>query len=151
MATKKAKWQQGKYRPINPKKYKGDLRQLVFRSSWEFKLFRYCDITDGVIEWSAESVIVPYKHPISGNVHRYFVDVYLKHMTKDGEIKKKLIEVKPAKQVRPPARQSRKTKRYLKEVETYIINKAKWNAADKYARKRGMDFIIFTEKQLGIH
>lgn len=147
----KSRWQQGLYHPINPHKYKGDMRQIVFRSSYELKMFRYCDLTDSVIEWSSESVIIPYRNPITGSYHRYFMDIYLKHKTKDGIIMQKLIEVKPAKQTRVPNVPKRKTKRYLKEVETFVINQAKWEAADKYAKKRGMDFCIFTERELGIH
>lgn len=145
------KWTQGLYRPINPSKYKGDIRNIVFRSSWELKMFRYCDMTESVLEWSSESIVIPYKNPLTGKTHRYFMDIYMKHKTKDGEIRKKLIEIKPEKQTKAPKAQKRKTKKYLKEVETYVTNKAKWKAADKYAKKHGMDFLIFTENQLGIH
>ena len=149
--ARKSKWSQGFYRPINPSKYKGDLSQIVFRSSWELKMFRYCDLSENVLKWSSENHIVNYKDPITGRARRYYVDVYLKHITKDGEVKEKLIEVKPSKQVKAPKIPKRKSKKYLKEVETYIINKAKWKAADKYAKKHGMDFVLFTEKELGIH
>jgi len=150
MASKNS-WQQGRYSPINPSKYKGDRSQIIFRSSWELKMFRYCDTAENVIEWSSENIIVTYKDPMSGTKRRYYVDVYLKHRTKDGEVRKKLVEVKPAKQCRPPKIPQRKTKRYLREVEAYIINQAKWKAADRYAKKNGMDFVVFTEKELGIH
>lgn len=151
MAAKKGKWTQGRYRPINPSKYKGDLSQIVFRSSWELKMFRYCDTAENVIEWSAETAVVAYKDPMSGRKRRYYVDVYLKHKTKSGEIRKKLIEVKPFKQCYAPKVPQRKTKRYLKEVEAYIINQAKWKAATRYAKKNGMDFVVFTERELGIN
>lgn len=151
MEKKKSNWCQGKYQPENPHKYKGDKGHIIFRSSWELKMFRYCDLAENVLKWSSESVIVNYKDPMTGSNRRYFVDVYLKHRTKDGQIKEKLIEVKPAKQCKAPARQKRKTKKYLKEVETFILNQAKWKAADKYAKKRGMDFVLFTERELGIN
>lgn len=151
MATTKSKWLQGKYQLINPNKYKGDKRNVVFRSSYELKMFRYCDLTETVLEWSAEEVVIPYRDPITGSYRRYFVDIWLKHKTPTGEIREKIIEVKPAKQLYAPVTPKRKTKKYLKEVETYIINKSKWEAATKYAKKKGIDFIIFTEKELGIH
>jgi len=151
MVNKSEKWLKGPYRPKNPSKYKGDLRNIVFRSSWELKMFKYCDYSDNVLEWSSESIIVPYKNPMTGSYHRYFIDLYMKHRTKSGEIKKKMIEIKPAKQLKPPKVPKRKTKAYLKEVETYIINKSKWASADKYAKKHGMDFVILTENDIGIY
>jgi len=114
-------------------------------------MFRYCDLSENVLEWSSEETVVPYKNPITGTQHRYYIDIYLKHRTKDGQIKKKLIEVKPSKQTKPPALPKRKTKKYLKEVETYVVNQAKWKAAAKYAHKHGMEFVVFTEKELGIN
>ena len=33
-------------------------------------------------------------------------------------------------------------------VENYVINQAKWEAAKKYGNKRGLTFIIITEKEL---
>jgi hypothetical protein len=141
----------GKYVPKYPAKYVGNVRQIVFRSGYELKFFRYCDYSKNVLAWSSEDVIIPYRNPITGEFHRYFVDIYIKHRLPDGTIKETLIEIKPASQCRPPEIQKRKTKRYLKEVETYVINKAKWTAADKYARKRGMTFCLFSERELGIH
>lgn len=61
-----------------------------------------------------------------------------------------LIEVKPAKQTRPPERQSKVTKRYITEVTTWGTNEAKWKAADAFCKDRGWTFHIFTEKELGI-
>lgn len=140
----------GPFRPKNPGKYKGNHNRIVYRSSWELKMFKYCDLTPSVLAWSSEEIVIPYQDPISGNFRRYFVDVWVKHRLKDGTIKETLIEIKPSKQCQLPKKQKRKTKKYLKEVETYVINKAKWKAADKYASKRGMEFTIFTEKELGI-
>ena len=111
-------------------------------------MFRYCDLSENILKWSSESVVVPYIDPVTGKTRRYFVDIYLEHVTKTGEIKRK---IKPANQTIAPKVRKRKTKKYLKEVETYITNKAKWKAAKKYARKYGMEFLVFTEKELGIN
>lgn len=77
------------------------------------------------------------------------MDIYIKYKTPEG-IKEQIIEIKPAIYTRPPKKQKRKTKRYIKDVETWIINEAKWNAAEKWAQKRNMKFKIFTERELGI-
>ena len=44
----------GKYKPMNPKKYKGDASQVVYRSLWERKLMVYCDTNKSVVEWGSE-------------------------------------------------------------------------------------------------
>ena len=44
----------GKYRPTNPRKYKGDPRNIVYRSLWERKFMVYCDSHDHIIEWGSE-------------------------------------------------------------------------------------------------
>ena len=104
-----------------------------------------------VIEWSSEQVVVPYRSPIDNRVHRYFVDFYVKLKTKDGNIEKRLIEIKPKKQTQQPIRQAGKpTKRYIEEVKTWGVNQAKWKAANEYAKDRSMTFQILTEIELGI-
>ena len=34
---------QGKFRPKNPSKYKGDPTNIIYRSSWELTVFKYLD------------------------------------------------------------------------------------------------------------
>ena len=34
----------GIYRPSNPKKYKGDSKNIIYRSLWERKFMNYCDL-----------------------------------------------------------------------------------------------------------
>lgn len=112
---------------------------------------QYLDSHPDVIEWSSEQVVVPYRSPIDNRVHRYFVDFYVKLKTKDGNIEKRLIEIKPKKQTEQPARQTGKpTKRYIEEVKTWGVNQAKWKAANEYAKDRSMTFQILTEIELGI-
>ena len=64
-----------------------------------------------------------------------------------------LIEIKPKKQTQAPKEPSRKTKRYITEVMTYVKNTSKWETAQSYAADRGWEFVIWTEdtfKSLGI-
>jgi hypothetical protein len=35
-------------------------------------------------------------------------------------------------------------------VQTWGVNDAKWKAARIYAKQRGLEFIILTEKELGL-
>ena len=49
-----------------------------------------------------------------------------------------------------PQVQRRVTKQYINEVVTYAVNQAKWKAASEYAKDRGWEFKIITEKELGL-
>ena len=140
----------GKYKPMNPKKYKGDPTQVIYRSLWERKLMVYCDKNTSVIEWGSEEIIIPYRSPKDGRIHRYFPDFYMKVKQKDGTNKKFVIEVKPKAQCKPPRTPKRKTKKYLNEVRTWAVNDAKWKHAIEYCKDRNMEFIILTEVELMI-
>ena len=140
----------GKYRPVNHKKYKGDPRAVFYRSLWELKFMKWCDNHDHILEWGSEEIVVPYRSPLDGKVHRYFVDFYAKVRNKSGTAKKYLIEVKPKKQTVEPKIPKRKTKRYLTEVTTYITNQAKWEAAREWCADHGLEFIILTEDHLNV-
>ena len=139
----------GKYIPINRKKYVGNSSQVIYRSLWERKLMVYCDRNEKVIEWGSEEVIVPYRSPWDGKMHRYFPDFYMKVKQGNGTYKKFIIEVKPKAQCKEPIKSpKRKTKRWYKEVQTWGINQAKWKSAIDYCENRGMEFKILTEDHL---
>ena len=139
----------GKYIPINRKKYVGNSSQVIYRSLWERKLMVYCDRNEKVIEWGSEEVIVPYRSPWDGKMHRYFPDFYMKVKQTNGTYKKFIIEVKPKAQCKEPIKTpKRKTKKWYKEVQTWGINQAKWKSATDYCENRGMEFKILTEDHL---
>jgi hypothetical protein len=135
-----SKYIQGYYVPINPDKYSGDTSNIIYRSSWERIAFKWLDLSKEVISWSSESIIVHYVSPIDNKNHRYYPDLWLK--TIDNEF---LVEIKPEKECKPPVK---KGKFYNKRLKTYIINKAKWNAAELYCKFHHMKFKIITEKTL---
>ena len=140
----------GRYNPVNPKKYKGNSQNIIYRSLWERKFMVYCDTNDKVLEWGSEEIIIPYISPWDSKVHRYFPDFYIKVRQSSGNLKKFIIEVKPKKQTRPPKPVERKTKRWIKEVRTFGINEAKWKHATKWCKDNDMEFKILTEEELGI-
>ncbi len=111
---------------------------------------KYCDINAAILEWGSEEIIVPYRCPTDGRVHRYYPDFYIKVRDKQGYLKKYIIEIKPKKQTKPPDVPKRKTKKYLTEVNTFMKNAAKWKAARNFCDDRGMDFLILTEDHLGL-
>ena len=141
---------QGFFKPKNPQKYKGDPTNIVYRSSWELKLMFYLDKRQDIISWSSEEIIIPYRSPIDGKIHRYFPDFKVTKINKEGKKETVLIEVKPLHQTQPPKKQQKITKKYLTEVKNWGVNEAKWKAAQEYCNDRGWGFHIFTERELGI-
>ena len=139
-----------RYKPTNSKKYRGDIDKIYYRSSWERRFMVYCDRNDKIIEWGSEEVIIPYRSPIDGKIHRYFPDFYIKVKQQNGSVKKMLIEIKPYNQCQPPQIPKRKTPKFINEVRTWGINKAKWKAANEFCLDRQMEFKILTEHELGV-
>ena len=144
------KYHQGRYTPINKHKYRGDISNIIWRSSWEFCFLRWCDMNPSVLEYSSEETIIPYRCATDGKIHRYFCDFRIKIKTTTGDVKTYLVEVKPYKETLPPKEPTRKSRRYLQESFTYIKNQSKWEAARQYCADRGWHFIIITEKELGL-
>ena len=140
----------GIFRPRNIKKYRGDYRNIIYRSSWEKVFMRYCDKNSNILEWGSEETIIPYRSPLDQRIHRYFPDFYVKVRDNDGKAKKYIIEIKPKRQVNEPKVQKRKTKKYIREVMEYAKNQAKWNAAKEYCADRHMEFKILTEDNLPV-
>jgi len=147
----------GRFRPANPQKYRGDPSNIVYRSLWEFKFFKFVDLHPDVIWWQSEEVAIPYLSPIDGKMHRYFPDVILHKKVETNKFETIMIEIKPEGQTRPPdiskknkTPTGRISRRYLNEVKTFGINDAKWKAARQYCTAKGWKFEIMTEKHLNI-
>ncbi len=135
-----------KFIPIFPEKYTGDPTNIIMRSSWETRFASWCDKNPSVLKWSSEETIIPYRCPTDSRIHRYFVDFKITVSTG----KTYIIEVKPAAQTQPPIYPGRQTQRYITESLTFMKNQAKWEAAIDFAKDRGWEFKIITEKELGL-
>ena len=140
----------GKFKPSNPKKYKGDPTNIIWRSTWELKFMQYCDKNENIITWASEELWIPYKSPIDNRIHKYFPDFYIKYKNTSGKVLESLIEIKPAKQVKGPTPQKSKSKKYISEVVEYAKNVAKWEAAKDFCADRKWEFKILTEHDLGV-
>lgn len=139
----------GKYKPQNPDKYDGDPTNIIYRSLLERRFMVYCDNKSSIIKWSSEEVVVPYVSPIDNRYHRYFVDFMIQYRDTTGTLRTVLVEVKPKSQTNEPKRiQGKPTRRFLMEVKTWGVNKAKWDAATEYCKDRKWEFKIITEKEL---
>jgi hypothetical protein len=139
----------GKFTPKNIKKYAGDSSNIVYRSLWERNTFRWLDDNPSIKSWASEEFFIPYLCKTDNRMHRYFVDVWFE--TLEGE--QYIVEIKPKKELSPPKKPPRKTKRFISESLTYIKNQSKWESAQKFAQSRGWKFVIWTEdtlKSMGI-
>jgi hypothetical protein len=140
------KYRQGIFTPKNADKFIGT--KAVYRSGLELKFMRFCDNNPNVLKWSSENVVIPYISPVDGRVHRYFVDNFV--IIKEGnQIKKYLVEIKPYKQTMAPTTKYRKREHLLYEQQMYSVNQAKWASAREFCAKKGLEFLILTEKDLG--
>lgn len=144
--SKNSKYRQGIFTPKNREKFLGE--NAVYRSGLELKFMRFCDNNPNVLKWGSENIIVPYVSPLDGRVHRYFVDNFV--IIKEGDtIKKYLIEIKPSRQLKAPTTKYKKKAHLVYEQQAFTVNQAKWIAAKEFCKKKGLEFLILTEKELG--
>jgi hypothetical protein len=143
------------YIPKYPNKYTG-MYPLIMRSSWEYKFAQWLDFNQDVIEWSNESIRIPYIDPTQGKTYGvldekmgksriYYPDFWAKFRNGRNFI----IEVKPEKDTRMPLKKGGKSnKTMIERKRTFLVNEAKFKAAKEYAKKLGMEFLVLTEKSL---
>jgi hypothetical protein len=144
------KYFQGYFKPKNPSKYLGDSQNIIYRSSYEYRVMTYFDTNPNILKWGSEEFHIPYVSPIDRSWHRYFPDFIIQAKGKDGNTKTIVIEVKPSSQTTPPKIGQKPTRRYINEIATWGVNEAKWKAAQEYCLDRGWSFQIITEKDLNI-
>lgn len=145
------KYYQGLFTPKNPQKYIGDVNNIVYRSFWELKFMRWCDLDENILEYGSEEIVIPYFDVTTEKVRRYFPDFYMKIKTSQNTIEKYIVEIKPKKQTTAPKQPKRKTKNWLYESVTYEKNRCKWAAAELFCQKHGLKFKIVTEIELKIN
>ena len=146
-----SKYYQGRFHPQNPKKYQGDVKNIIYRSSWELKFMKWCDTNDSILEYSSEEFFIPYFDPTTKKVRRYFPDFCVKYISSSGEIKKAVVEIKPLRETKEPVvTKNKRKKTLLNETLTYAKNQAKWKAADEWCKDHMMEFKIITERELSL-
>lgn len=138
----KGTWAQGLFTPIHPEKYKGNVDQIVFRSSWELSFADFLDKNQKVIQWSSEELSIQYYNPIKKRMAQYYPDFLVKYIDESGKEQVELIEIKPHNQVTCPKNGTPEQK------NTWIQNMAKWDAAIKYCKTQQIKFRVLTEKSL---
>ena len=169
MREKESKYHQGRFHPQNPQKYKGDSRNIIYRSSWEYGFMKWCDYSPSVKRWSSEPFKVPYydrvsklaeckrmgldpNNPRNWVVKNYNLDFWCE-VDKGDHIEKWFVEIKPKKDLIKPT--PPKSTASLKEIrsfnikaKTFLLNEAKFAALNEWATKTGAKFYIFTEDTL---
>ena len=145
-----SRYHQGRFNPRNPEKYKGDSRNIIYRSSWEVEFMRYCDRNTNILEWGREEFFIPYYDPTTRKIRRYFPDFFIKVQENNGITKSYLIEIKPKRQTKPPVPGNKKKKTLINEAITYEKNCAKWKAAKEWCEDRMVEFKIITEDDLNL-
>lgn len=133
-----SKFHQGKYQVKNPQKYAGG-GSPTFRSSWEYTFMCFCDDNPNVLSWASEPVRISYQHPITGKLTTYVPDFVIIYVDAAGQKHAELIEIKPSSQSSPDLARKRNDQAQV------AINYAKWDAASKWAQKKGMRFRILNE------
>jgi hypothetical protein len=113
----------GKYNPINTHKYVGNAKNVTYRSMWERRFMKYCDMNTNVLQWSSEELVIPYISPVDNRKHRYYPDFLLTVKDKDGNKKTMVIEV----------------------MKTWSVNEAKWKYATEFCKDKNWEFRILTE------
>lgn len=133
---------QGKFNLKNPEKYIGN-KTPTYRSSWEFKFCQFCDEHPSVSQWASEAVKIPYQNPLTGKYTVYVPDFFIAYSNKKGKQKVELIEIKPANQAfKENLGRSKHNKAH------FIVNQAKWAAAQAYCKQKGITFRIITENDI---
>ena len=146
------RYRSGKYVPKNPQKYLGDIHNIIYRSSWELRFSTYCDVNDNIIKWSSEPLKIPYWNPIDKKEHIYNPDYYVKTKKLDGTEEDWIIEIKPAAQYKKdkkPVLEGRLTDKRInshnQRMEEWIINRAKYDSAMRYAKANNYKFGVVDE------
>ena len=121
---------------------------FLYKSSLELNALRFCDANPGIVKFSLEPFPIKYIRPDDKQIHRYYIDFYIEFVCGN----KFLVEVKPFSQTKAPRKPRKDTKKaqrnYQKDLKTWAINNAKWDAAKEFCQKNNMKFIFLTEKEL---
>lgn len=130
------------YTVVNTTKYIGT-KAPYCRSTWELAFCRSCDGDPRVIKWAHEPLKILYINPANPTKYSVYVpDFFIMYVDKRGKKRAELIEIKPAKESNLKEAKSKRDK------ERVIVNAAKWQAAQEYCKKHGMNFKVITEKEM---
>lgn len=139
-----SRFKTGYFDKYNPLKYRGD-RPIIYRSGWELQFMRLCEFNPEVLEWSSESIVIPYTMKelckktgkFVEKRHNYHADFVV--VLKNGD--KILIEIKPLSQ-------SPKTESSIQRDPVHYKNARKWKAALNWCKLNNYKFRVINETHL---
>lgn len=135
------KFATGKYTIKNPEKYIGK-KSPTYRSSWESVFMSFCDNNAAVIQWSSESIKIPYYNPVQGKQTIYVPDFLIVYVDANGRQHVEVVEVKPMSET------TMESARSPRDKLSVAINLAKWAAADSFCKANNMRFRVVTEHDI---
>jgi hypothetical protein len=143
------KWKQGFIIPKKPLKCinimeTNEPQPIVYRSGWEKQFAEWCDSTDAIIRWGSEIIRILYKDPIKNKMSFYTPDFYIEYIDNEKKLRKVLIEIKPLKETTLKESSDGYDKLMVAK------NSMKWASAIEYCKKRGIEFKVMHERNLGI-
>lgn len=131
----------GRYLPLNPQKYKG-LQVPIYKSDLERRTMIFLDTSNAIVEWTYEPQAIKYYDPIHKKLRRYYIDFTC--VVKQGSVYKTVwLEVKSLCECQKPS-----SKASQQTQITWIINQAKWQAAQQLAKVKNYEFHVINETQL---
>ena len=126
----------------HPDKYIGK-NTPRYRSSWEWAFMRFCDNNPSITQWASESIQIPYRNPLTGRNTIYVPDFFIVYNSKKQDKVAELIEVKPNNQAK-----RKDLGKNAQNQAAYVVNRAKWEAANKWAKGKGIRFRVITESDM---
>ena len=80
---------------------------------------------------------------MTGNQTVYVPDFFIQYKDKKGRARVELIEIKPSSQA-----MRENIGKNKQNQASYVLNMAKWEAASKYCKSKGIRFRVITEMEL---
>ena len=136
-----SKFAQGVYKVENTQKYVGN-GSPRYRSGWELAFMRFCDSNNNILQWASESIVIPYRHPLTGKISNYIPDFLVTYRTKNNKTFAEVIEIKPKKQSVIEGKMSERDRAVV------AVNYAKWDSAQKWCQRQGLVFRVITEDDI---
>ena len=143
------RWKQGFFLPQHPLKWINimetqETQPIVFRSGWEKQFYEWMDSTPAIYRCGVEIIKILYKDPIKNRMSFYIPDAYMEYLDNLKRPRKVLVEIKPLKE----ASLKESSNGYDKLM--VAKNAMKWSAAIQYCKKRGIEFKVMHEHNLGL-
>ena len=104
---------------------------------------KFCDENPAIAQWASEAIKIPFRSPLTGKPTVYVPDFFIQYKDKKGRARVELVEIKPSSQA-----MRENIGKNKQNQASYVLNMAKWEAASKYCKSKGIKFRVITEMEL---